>query len=124
METGLLRDFLGNFSMRGERYYFHMKGSTLGGIEPMQGEIETNLGNGRWREIEIRKLGNFELGVLDLHKSGNELSLDLHKSSNELSLDLHKSGNELSLDLYKSSNELSLDLQSLIMNLFRLAQVW
>ena len=33
---------------------------------------------------------------LDLHKSGNELSLDLHMSGNEWSLDdLHRSGNEL-----------------------------
>ena len=39
METGLLRDFFGNFSTRGERYYF-----TPGEIEPMQGEIETNIG--------------------------------------------------------------------------------
>ena len=27
MELGMLRDFLGNFSMHGERYYFHMEGS-------------------------------------------------------------------------------------------------
>ena len=60
-----------------------------GEIEPMLGEIEINIG----------KLGNSEnsnfllgwRGVLDLHKSGYELSLDLYKSSNELSLDLHKS---------------------------------
>ena len=26
MESGLLRDFLGNFSTRGERYYFHVEG--------------------------------------------------------------------------------------------------
>ena len=44
----------------------------------------------------MHKFGN----ELDLHKSGNELSLDLHKSGIELSLDLHKSGNDLSLDLY------------------------
>ena len=61
-----------------------------GKIEPMQGEIEMNLGNGRCGEIETNT-GNSEewKGVLDLHKSGNELSLDLHKSGNELSLDLH-----------------------------------
>ena len=40
METGLLRDFFGNFSTRGERYYF-----TRGEIEPMQGEIEMNIEN-------------------------------------------------------------------------------
>ena len=52
-------------------------------------------------ETKIRKLRNLENsnflwveGVLDFHKSGNELSLDLHKFGNELSLDLHKSGNE------------------------------
>ena len=49
-------------------------------------------------KIQISFLGG--VGVLDLHKSGNELSLDLHKSGNESSLDLHKSGNELSLDLH------------------------
>ena len=45
MKTGLLHDFFGNFSTRGERYYF-----TRGEIEPMRGEIETNIG----------KLGNSE----------------------------------------------------------------
>ena len=74
-----------------------------GEIDSMRGEIKMNLGNGRWGEIE-RTLENSETGkgrgVLDLHKSGNELCLDLHKSDNELSLDLHKSGNELSLDLH------------------------
>ena len=51
-------------------------------------------------------------GWIDLHKSGNKLSLDLHKSGNELSLDLHTFGNDLSLDLHKFGNELSLDLIS------------
>ena len=27
MKWGLLHDFFGNFSMRGERYYFHMEGA-------------------------------------------------------------------------------------------------
>ena len=75
-----------------------------GEIKPMWGEIEMNFKNGRWGEIEMNlRSRNLELGwrgVLDLHKSGNELSLDLHKSGNEFSLDLHKSGNELSLDLH------------------------
>ena len=127
METGLFRDFFGNFSTQGEKYYFCMEGSTRGEIEPMWGEIETNLGNGRWGRLKWT-LENLELGwrgVLYLHKSGNELSLDLHKSGNELSLDLHKSGNELSLDLHKSGNELSLDLHKSGNELkFRLAQVW
>ena len=39
METGLLHDYFGNFSMRGERYYF-MRGE----IEPTRGEIEKNIG--------------------------------------------------------------------------------
>ena len=39
METGFVRDYFGNFSMRGERYYF-----TQGEIEPMRGKIETNIG--------------------------------------------------------------------------------
>ena len=65
---------------------------------------------GDWNEH--RKIRNSEgwIEVLDLHKSGNEISLDLHKSGNELSLDLQKSSNELSSDLHKSGNELSLDL--------------
>ena len=112
--------------MQGERYYFHVKGSMQGEIEPTQGEIEMSLGNRSWEgEIETNiTLINSEFGWrgilesqksgtelnLDLHKSGNELSLDSHKSGNELSLDLHKSGNELHLDLYKSGNELRLDL--------------
>ena len=44
--------------------------------------------------MNIRKLRNSEnflgwRGVLDLHKSGNKLSLDLHKSGSKLSLDFH-----------------------------------
>ena len=35
MEMGLLPDFFGNFSMRGERYYFCMEESMQGEIEPM-----------------------------------------------------------------------------------------
>ena len=76
METGLLHDYFGNLSMRGERYYFCVEGSTQGEIESMQDEIEMNLRNRRWGEIEmnIGKLGNSEgwRRVLDLHKSGNE----------------------------------------------------
>ena len=53
METGLLHDYFGNFSMRGERYYF-----TRGEIEPTRGEIETN----------IRKLG--KLGKTQISFSG------------------------------------------------------
>ena len=45
MEMGLLHDYFGNFSTRGERYYF-----TRGEIEPTRGEIEMNIG----------KLGNLE----------------------------------------------------------------
>ena len=45
METGLLHDYFGIFSTRGERCYF-MQGE----IKPTQGEIETNIG----------KLGNSE----------------------------------------------------------------
>ena len=53
METGLLHNYyFGNFSTRGERYYF-----TRGEIEPMRGEIETNIGNS-----ETRKNSNFLLG--------------------------------------------------------------
>ena len=45
METVLLRDFFGNFSTHGERYYFMQCE-----IEPTRGEIEMN----------IEKLGNSE----------------------------------------------------------------
>ena len=107
---GLLRDFMWNFSTRGERYYFCVEGSTQGEIKPSWGEIEMNLGNRRWAGERLQwTLENSETwnlgvgGLLDLHKSGNELSLDLHKSGNEL--DLHKSSNESSLDLCKSGNE-------------------
>ena len=31
MELGLLCDFLGNFSTRGERYYFYVEASMRGG---------------------------------------------------------------------------------------------
>ena len=31
--------------MQGEKYYFHVDGSIRGEIEPMIGEIETNIGN-------------------------------------------------------------------------------
>ena len=40
METGLLHDYFGKFSTRGERYYF-----TRSEIEPTRGEIETNIRN-------------------------------------------------------------------------------
>ena len=43
METGLLHDFCGIFSMRGEKYYFRMEGSTWDEIEPTWGEIETSI---------------------------------------------------------------------------------
>ena len=45
METGLLHDYFGNFSMLGEKYYFHMEGSMQGNIELMQGAIEINIRN-------------------------------------------------------------------------------
>ena len=35
IETGLLQDFFGNFSMRGEKYYFYVDK-----IEPIWGDIE------------------------------------------------------------------------------------
>ena len=44
METGLLHDYFGNFSMQGENYYFCMEGSMQGETEPMPGEIEMNIG--------------------------------------------------------------------------------
>ena len=46
MESGLFRDFFGNFSTRGERYYFCMEGS-------MQGEIETNIRELRKTQISF-----------------------------------------------------------------------
>ena len=53
MEMGLPHDYFGNFSTQGEGYYFCVEGSTQGEIEPMRGEIETNIG----------KLANPEGGV-------------------------------------------------------------
>ena len=44
-KTGLLHQFSGNFSMRGEKYYLCMEGSTRDEIEPVRGEIETNIEN-------------------------------------------------------------------------------
>ena len=44
MEKGLLHDYFGNFSMQGEKYYFHMKGSMWGEIKCTWGEIEMNVG--------------------------------------------------------------------------------
>ena len=95
------------------RYYFRMQESMQCEIESTRGEIDMNIGKlgnleGWRRLLDLHKSGD-ELSS-DLHKFGNELSSDLHKFGNELSLDLHKSGNELSLDLHKSGNELSLDL--------------
>ena len=43
METGLLHDFFGIFSMQGEKYYFCMEASLQDEIEPMWGEIEMNI---------------------------------------------------------------------------------
>ena len=50
MELGLFRDFFGNFSTRGERYYFRLEGS-------MRGEIETNSG-----KLGTQKNSNFFFG--------------------------------------------------------------
>ena len=55
METGLLRNYFGHFSMQGERYYFHVEGSMWCEIEPMEGEIKMNI-----RKLE--KNSNFLLG--------------------------------------------------------------
>ena len=54
METGLLHDYFGNFSTRGERYYF-----TRGEIEPTRGEIETNIA--KLGKIQISFLGGGDL---------------------------------------------------------------
>ena len=45
METGLLDKYFGNFSTRSERFYFRVEGGMQGEIEPMRGEIETNIEN-------------------------------------------------------------------------------
>ena len=54
MELRLFRDFFGNFSTRGERYYFRVEGST-------QGEIETNIG-----KLRTGKNSNFFFGGEDI----------------------------------------------------------
>ena len=41
--------------MRDKKYYFHVEGSRQGEIEPKQGEIEVNLGNGRWGEGRLKR---------------------------------------------------------------------
>ena len=48
---------------------------------------ETEGGRRLKRTLENLETWRVE-GILDLHKSGNELSLDLHKSGNQLSLDV------------------------------------
>ena len=54
--------FLGIFSTRGEKYYFHMEGSTQGEIEPMRGEIETDIGKlGKLRKKQISFSGGGDL---------------------------------------------------------------
>ena len=61
-------------------------------------EVEGTRSSQGWVPASSQMGGGDEI---NLHKSGNELSLDLHKSGNELSIDLHKSGNEFFLDLHK-----------------------
>ena len=50
MESGLFRDFFGNFSMQGERCYFHVEGSKCSEIEMNIGKLgelgKTFLGGG------------------------------------------------------------------------------
>ena len=36
METGLLHDYNGNFSMQGEKYYFYIEGSMPLGFNPLE----------------------------------------------------------------------------------------
>ena len=50
MESALFRDFFGNFSTRGESYYFRVEGST-------RGVFETNIG-----KLGTRKNSNFFFG--------------------------------------------------------------
>ena len=47
MELGLLHDFFGNFSTRGERYYFGVEGSTRGENMYVRWECVLNMGT-RW----------------------------------------------------------------------------
>ena len=61
VEMRLLHDYFGNFTMQDEKYYF-----TPGEIEPMQGEIEMNLG----KFEKLRKFGktqNYILGGRELY---------------------------------------------------------
>ena len=69
MELGLFRDFFGNFSTRGERYYFHVEGSMRGEIEPTQGDIEPTPGEIEMNIGKCEKLGktqNYVLGGGDI----------------------------------------------------------
>ena len=63
---GLLHDYFGNFSTRGERYYF-----TWGEIEPTQGKIETNIRKlGKRRKIQISFSGGGDLWWGSWHGDG------------------------------------------------------
>ena len=62
METGLLHDYFGNFSMQGKKFYFHVEVSIPGEIEPMQGEIDMNIGKLRnLVKTQISFLGGCDL---------------------------------------------------------------
>ena len=52
MESALLQDYFGNFSTRGERYYFCVRQ-----VRFMQGEIEINIG-----KLRTQKNSNFFFG--------------------------------------------------------------
>ena len=60
MEMGLLHDYFGNYSTRGEKYYFRAEVSMPGEIKPMLGKIEMNLG--RWGQGKLGPGGWASLG--------------------------------------------------------------
>ena len=120
------------FHARRKIIFFTWRGARKVRLNPY--EIEMNLAKWKVGQIEmniekLRKGGggyaqllSWQVGELDLHKSGNELNSDLYKSGHELSLVLHKSSYDIGLDLYMSGNELSLDFHKSSNELIRLAQ--
>ena len=56
--------FLGNFSRRGEKYYFHMEGSTRDEFEPTPGEIERmNIPDGGYPHLRQMEGGKWGQGA-------------------------------------------------------------
>ena len=62
METELLQDFFGNFSMQSEKYNFYMEGSMWYEIEPTQGEIDHRNEYPSWGGGGMDQIGGLGIG--------------------------------------------------------------